>query len=124
MPPRLARLLAIVAAVVLVIGAFALRGSLSGGDDEEGVSTGSGSGAGSASGTEPRETDDGPFQVLCDVDLGDAACEALEGSALVDEVEVVSRGSVAGLLEGDGGERWDAWLTLRANSITPIQALL
>lgn len=107
MPPRLARLLAIVAAVVLLVGAFALRGALSG-DDEEGVTAGSGSG------TEPDEPpDEGPFQVLCDEDLGQAVCDALEGSALIDEVEMVPRGGVAGLLEDpEGGDRWDAWLTL------------
>lgn len=108
MPPRLARLLAIVAAVVLVVGAFALRGALSG-DDGEGVTAGSGSG----SGTEPEgSSDEGRFDVLCDLDLGEAACDALDDSALTDDVEVVPRGSVAGLLEGEGGDRWDAWLTL------------
>jgi hypothetical protein len=110
MPPRLARLLAIVAAVVLLVGAFALRGALMG-DDDEGVTAGSGSGAGS--GTEPEgPLDEGPFQVLCDLDLGEAACEAVEGSRLVNEVEVVARSGVARLLEEEGGDQWDVWLTL------------
>lgn len=99
MPPRLARLLAVLAAVALVFGAFALRGAL--GDD------GSPS-DGSAGPGNPRR-DGQPFRVLCDDDLG-VACDVL-ASETGDTVEVVTAGEALALLTGEEAD-YDAWLTL------------
>lgn len=100
MPPRLARLLAVLAAVVLVVAAFALRGLL--GDDE-------GSPRGSDR-PDPTGDDGQPFRVLCDDDLG-AACEALSARTPGDEVEVVRVDDAVALLTG-AAPAYDAWLTL------------
>ena len=100
MPPRLARLLAVLAAVALVAGALVLRSALAGDDgssDDEGPAGG---------------PPDGGYQVLCDADLGDAACEAVAALDEVAEVEVLTADdAVAALTEG-AAQTWDAWLTL------------
>jgi len=95
MPPRLARLLAVIIAVALVAGAFVLRGAIAG--DDEG---GSGGGGGSSA----------PFRVACDEDLG-VGCEALERLEGVGEVTMLD---AADALEqmGEGRPPFDAWLTL------------
>lgn len=105
MPPRLARLLAIVAAVALVGGAFALRGALSG-DDDEGVASGPGS-------TEPAGDPDAPIRVICDEDLGDAACDAIKRLDGVDELKVMTASKALGE-DALGAEdpQYDVWVTL------------
>jgi len=96
MPPRLARLLAVVAAVALVVGAFVLRGVISG--DDDGI--------------------DGPgvplvrWKVVCDADLGEA-CERLESFPGIEEVKVLAAGEVLGPGEGsDPLAGFDLWITL------------
>jgi hypothetical protein len=103
MPPRLARLLAIVAAVLLVVAAFALRGAL--GDDD---TTADGSSGDPADPSDPDS--DAPFRVLCDDDLG-TACDELEGLDRVGSVEVV-RGEDAMDRLAAADAPYDAWLTL------------
>jgi hypothetical protein len=98
MPPRLARLLAVVGALALVAGAFVLRGALSG-DDE--VTAGSG---------DRDPAGDAPFRILCDDDLGDA-CAALADRAGVGSVEVVRAGEAVTRLTAEE-LAYDAWLTL------------
>lgn len=105
MPPRLARLLAVLVAAALVAGAFALRSALADGDGER-VRTGSGSTGGGGD-----DGDRGPYTVLCDADLGDAACAALEDLADVAEVEVLTWSEVREREPGDLAA-FDAWLTL------------
>ncbi len=100
MPPRLARLLAVLAAVVLVGAAFALRGAL--GDDDESPSAGKGNG---------RDDDEEPFRVACDDDLG-AACEVLAARIGNDaEVEVETASQPFARLSA-GEIAYDAWFTL------------
>lgn len=105
MPPRLARLLAAVVAVALVAGAFALRGALA--DDDEATTTGDGP----TGTTEARGDDDRTYRVLCDEDLGEAACAAVADLPGVAEVEVRAAGEVLATA-GDPDVPWDAWLTL------------
>ena len=103
MPPRLARLLAILAALALVIGAFVLRGALAGDDD--------------AGGEETAATGDGPspgggsYRVACDEDLGDAACEAIGDLAGVRSVEILAATEAVAAMAGDDVP-YDAWVTL------------
>lgn len=97
MPPRLARLLAVLAAVVLVVGAFVLRGAI--GDDDSSPSADPGG---------PRR-DGQTFRVLCDDDLG-AACDVLAAET-PDDVEMVTAGEALALLSGEEGD-YDAWITL------------
>lgn len=99
MPPRLARLLALIAALVLVGGAFAVRGALSGDEDD---------GGGDEGGRGPS----GPLRVLCDADLG-AVCDlvlALEG---VDSAgsDVMRATDALEALDADTPP-FDVWLTL------------
>lgn len=101
MPPRLARLLAVLVAIALVVGAFALRGALSD-DDEDDVTTGGGTPDGDAS-----------YRVLCDEDLG-AACDAME-DVLGYDVDRVTAQDVLTAETSDG----DAWVTL-----DPMPAML
>ncbi|HEX7135695.1 MAG TPA: hypothetical protein VF228_24165 [Iamia sp.] len=100
MPPRLARLLAAVVAIALVAGAFALRGTLS--DDDDTTSSGPG-----------RSGDDGEgYRVLCDEDLGEAACAAVAEATGAD-VDVMTGGEVLAAYTADGAAPdWDLWLTL------------
>lgn len=100
MPPRLARLLAVLAAVALVAGALVLRSALAG---EDGGSDDDGPGSG------PPE---GGYQVLCDADLGDGACDAVAALDDVAEVAVMAADeAVAALTEG-AAQPWDAWVAL------------
>ena len=100
MPPRLARLLAAVLAIALVVGALVVRGALSGGDDDDATS-GPGGGSGG-----------GDHHVLCDEDLGEATCAALEGLDGVADVTVARRDDAFALLGEDARVPYDAWLTL------------
>jgi len=106
MPPRLARLLAAVVAIALVAGAFALRGGLSSDDDE------------TTSGPRDENPDDGDdpaagaYRILCDEDLGEAACEAVAALPGVAAVEVMAAGEVLAAYTGGPTPDWDLWLTL------------
>ncbi|HMJ76955.1 MAG TPA: hypothetical protein VK507_13340 [Iamia sp.] len=105
MPPRLARLLAAVVAIALVAGAFALRGGLS--DDEDDTTSG-------PSAEEPSDGDDtaaGDYRVLCDEDLGEAACDAVAALPGVAVVEVLSWGEMQSRYTEERPP-FDAWLTL------------
>lgn len=105
MPPRLARLLAIIVAVGLVAGAFFLRGRVAGDDD----------GGSDTSGERPGGDDEEPsagFRVLCDEDLG-AACDAVRALDGVDReaFDVLPAGeAVEAMSTGVGA--FDAWVTL------------
>lgn len=105
MPPRLARLVAVLAAIALVGGAFVLRGALAG-DDEDTVAAG---GGGGDSGAAPEDG----YRVICDEDLGDAACEAIKA------LDGVDAGALVTLSASDAVEAmsaaevpYDAWVTL------------
>ncbi len=100
MPPRLARLVAVLVALALVAGAFALRGALSGDDDPGG---GGGSGGG----------DDGSdVRLLCDDDLGEAACAALGQLDGVASVEVMTADQAVTAMTEGAAIDFDAWVTL------------
>lgn len=101
MPPRLARLLAVVGALALVAAGFGLRAALSGDDDG---STAAGPGSPSPGGGEGR------FRVLCDADLADA-CDALARLEGVGSLEVERVDDALSALAEDGAP-YDAWLTL------------
>lgn len=105
MPPRLARLVAIVAAIALVGGAFVLRGVLAG-DDEGTVSAG---GPGGDSGS------DGPLRIICDEDLGDA-CDAIAKIDGLDPgaFEVMSVSEAVEAMTGEDATvvPYDVWITL------------
>lgn len=112
MPPRLARLLAVVAAVALVAGAFVVRAALRGddGNSDEGPSRPSQGGS--------------EWSVLCDADLGDA-CDAIERLDGVGEVTTMAAGPAIDEFEG-APNGYDLWVTLdpiadvaRANETTP-----
>ncbi|QYG93487.1 hypothetical protein HC251_14345 [Iamia sp. SCSIO 61187] len=105
MPPRLARLLAVLVAVALVAGAFVLRGALA--DEDEPTTNGPGTTTGAGGGD---DGDGGPYRLLCDADLGEEACTAV-AEATGAEVRTVTAGEVL----ADGGaaaEDADLWLTL------------
>lgn len=109
MPPRLARLLAIIVAIGLVAGAFYLRGRVAGDD-----------GSGSDRSDQDDGDDDGApsaFRVICDEDLA-AACDAvgdLEGVAGVETLD--ARAALEQMSQDTPA--FDAWLTLE-----PLPALL
>ncbi len=103
MPPRLARLLAVVVAAGLVAGAFAVRGALAD-DEDETVSAGTG--------RDPAVQEEGSFQVLCDADLGEDVCAAVEGLDRVDDVQVVTADEVLDAAAAEELAAYDAWLTL------------
>lgn len=100
MPPRLARLLAALAALALVVGAFAVRGLLAGDDGDD-------AGPDDRDGGSPG----GDLRVLCDADLGEATCAAV---GQLDGVEV-SRPTPARdalVLLSEPEPDYDAWLTV------------
>jgi hypothetical protein len=105
MPPRLARLLAAVVAIALVAAAFVARGALSG-DDGDGPT-----GAGPDATAEPGSDGDETFQVICDADLGEATCDAVEASPGVDVVEILNADEV-GSAPPEELAGYDAWLTV------------
>lgn len=100
MPPRLARLLAVVGAVALVAGGFAVRSALA--DDDEATAAGPGSSEPGAEGA--------TYRVLCDDDLGEA-CDALAELQGVGSVQVERVADALAALAEDGAP-YDAWLTL------------
>ncbi len=103
MPPRLARLLAVVAAVALVGGAFVVRGALSN-DDPDAVRAGI---------ADPQEREVSEFRLVCDPDVGEAACEAVASLPGVVEVVPLALQEVIDDATGDGAPPdWDLWLTL------------
>ncbi len=100
MPPRLARLLAVLFAVALVVVAFVVRGALS--DDET-------SGAEPA---DPQEREESEFQLVCDADLGDAVCDAAADLLGVESLEVLSLAGVLAAATEPQASEWDLRLTL------------
>ncbi|HEU5151150.1 MAG TPA: hypothetical protein VFU19_11665 [Iamia sp.] len=105
MPPRLARLLAALAAIALVAGAFVVRGALAGddgGDDRAGT--------GDRRHGAPGDGDGAPVRLVCDEDVGEEACAALADAAGA-EVEVLPAGEVIERAVAADAD-WDAWLTL------------
>lgn len=100
MPPRLARLLAVVAAVGLVTGAFAVRSAIAGDDEDERADP---------AGEEPDGDDPstGSYVLACDEDLG-TACDTLADELGHDRVEIVRAVDVLATED----PAWDAWLTL------------
>ncbi|WCO68885.1 hypothetical protein PO878_09130 [Iamia majanohamensis] len=98
MPPRLARLLAVLAAVALVAGALVLRSALAGDD-------------GGSDDTEGGGGSDAPVRLLCDADLGDAACEALGALDGVGSVEVATADEALAEM-AEVTAPYDAWATL------------
>jgi hypothetical protein len=100
MPPRLARILAVLVAAGLVAGAFVVRGVLA---DDEGQDVMAGS---------DRPTVDGEtYRIACDRDLGEEACAAVADLRGVDEVVMATWAEVRDMAEG-GDLDVDAWLTL------------
>ncbi len=99
MPPRLARLLAVVVAAGLVAGAFVVRGVLTDDDGGEQVVM---------PGSDQPTADGERYRIACDADLGEQACEAVAGVAGVDEVVMVAWADV----RDDEDLPYDAWLTL------------
>lgn len=100
MPPRLARLLAVIVAIALVAGAFALRGALSSDDDEltsTDVEIDMPTGAG------PTDPDASSFRLACDEDLA-PVCEELG-------LDPVRTSTVLDAAAEDDLP-YDAWLTL------------
>ncbi|MBV9950871.1 MAG: hypothetical protein JO291_02890 [Acidimicrobiia bacterium] len=91
MPPRLAKLLAVVAAVVMIGAALWIRSR--GGDDDGGSSTG-------ASGRR--------FRVVCVTEL-DTICQQLRRQGI--DAEVEEAGTTADAL-GQGAPGYDAWITI------------
>lgn len=102
MPPRLARLLAIVAAVALVAGAFVVRARISGNDD---VVSGDSSGK--------KDAPTGDLRIACDEDLAEV-CQELMGTGGVVVSEVIAGDVLADLIAvADGtAPQYDGWLTL------------
>lgn len=105
MPPRLARLLAAVVAIALVAAAFAVRGALSD-DDGDGPA-----GSGPEATGEPGRDGDETFRVICDADLGEATCDAVEASPGVDVVEILNAEEVGSAPPEELADL-DAWLTV------------
>ncbi len=103
MPPRLARLVAVLAAIALVAGAFVLRGALAG--DDESASSGVGSGS------DGPDRPEGAVRVICDEDLGDAACEAVAELEGVDSMAMMTADEAVDAMS-DPEVPYDAWLTL------------
>lgn len=91
MPPRLARLLAIVVAVGLIVVAFVIRGALSEDDDTS---------SGDDSDTTQPNAVDGEYRILCDEDLS-PVCDGLGDAEVVSAADVLRDGIDA-----------DAWVTL------------
>lgn len=107
MPPRLARLLAVVVAVVLVTGAFVLRGVLS---DDDGGEVRAGAPGDEGDGSRDRGAPTEGLRVVCDEDLG-GACDALAELAVVTQVTVLSAEEAAAAL-AEAPRDHDAWITL------------
>ena len=105
MPPRLARLVAVIAAIALVGGAFVLRGVLAG-DDEGTVAPGGGGGDGGAA-------PEAGYRVICDEDLGDDACAAIQSLDGVDADAFVTLSASDAVQAMSAAEvPYDAWITL------------
>lgn len=97
MPPRLAKLLAILVAAALIGGAFWLRGrNDSGGND----------------GGDDGATPSGSLKIVCVTELADV-CTALEAEIEDVAVEIAEAGTTADALTSlDGPPLFDAWVTL------------
>lgn len=101
MPPRLARLVAIVAAIGLVVAALAIRSAL---QDDDAPSDGPDGPTATTDPDQPSTGDgDGRFRLACDADLA-MTCISLRS---VGEVEVLTGAEAL-----DGDLSVDAWLTL------------
>ncbi len=110
MPPRLARLLALLVAVALVVGAFAVRSRLA--DDGDGVAATGPDGDGDGDGGDGGRS--GDLVVVCVTELAEV-CEAVEEQEDGVAVRVEPAATTAGALVAlDAGAQppADAWLTI------------
>lgn len=110
MPPRLARLLAVLVAIALVVGAFAVRARLA--DDRDGGDSGDGEAGSDGNGDDEGRS--GDLVVVCVTELADV-CEAVGRQAEGMAVRVEEAATTAGALVAlDAGAEppADAWVTL------------